>query len=100
LPSEDLTDSPHGGVQASDEADLRSGRAVRSQKQRHHAPGERVVQVVDEAGLGASTQRRLAVGGLGECVTQGRRALVLVVPALALFQSDVPGGVSDEARRK
>ena len=47
----ELAEPPDGRVDGSDGADLRPAGAVRGQIERREAPGQRVVQVVDQPGL-------------------------------------------------
>ena len=47
----ELAEPPDGRVDGSDGADLRPAGAVRGQIERREAPGERVVQVVDQPRL-------------------------------------------------
>ena len=59
-PVSELPDAPDGGIDGGDDGDLAHARAVRSEVERREAPGERVVEVVDEPGLGAGAQHRIA----------------------------------------
>ena len=95
MPGPDLPDAPDGGVDAGDEPDLADARAVGGEEQRHQAPGERVVEVVDQSGLRARAQRRLAPARVGERLAERRRALVAAGVAL-LLERDVRGGVAHE----
>ena len=85
-PVPDLADAPHGGVEASDQPDLSGARAVRGEEQRDDAPGQRIVEVVDEPGLRAGAQRRLPLGGVGEGLAHPRRGRIRVGVVLALLQ--------------
>ena len=51
VPRPDLPEPPDGRVHARNEPDLADAGAVRGEKQRDQAPRERVVEVVDQAGL-------------------------------------------------
>lgn len=55
-PHGDLPDAPQDGVDAFDEADGGEAEAVVGEQQGEDAPGEAVVEVVDESGLAGAAQ--------------------------------------------
>src|SRR3989442_2079274 len=75
----ELAAAPDGGVDGSDGSDLRRGRAVSGEVERGEAPGERVVQVVDETGLRAGPLQAIA-----ECYPHERSAEGRLHGALAV----------------
>ena len=71
---------------------------MRGQVERREAPGERVVEVVDQPGLAAGAQDRVAQARLREALaeTRVRRRSVAV---RALLERDVRAGVAHGERR-
>jgi len=61
-----LAGAPDDRVGGGDDGDLAHAGAVRCQVERREAPGERVVEVVDQPGLAASAQDRVAQTRLRE----------------------------------
>src|SRR3712207_6141360 len=62
----DLSDAPDSGVEPSDEPYVARGCAVCDKEERHDAPGESVVEVVDQSRLRARSQRWVAKARLRE----------------------------------
>jgi hypothetical protein len=58
-----LAQAPDGRIQRSQQADLADRQAAADEQQRQQAPGEPVVEVVDQAGLAAGRQRWLPQAG-------------------------------------
>jgi hypothetical protein len=56
LPGQDLPGPPNRGVEPGDEPDLGSRGVVCGEEERDEAPGEGVVEVVDEPGLRAGSK--------------------------------------------
>jgi hypothetical protein len=67
---------------------------VGGEEQRDETPGQAVVEVVDQPGLRARAQRRLAIGRACERVGQPRRGAV-GLGLLGLLERNVPSGVAD-----
>ena len=86
---------PDRGVDGGDEPDLCDACAVCGEEQRYEPPGQRVVEVVDQPGLGAGAQRRHPVAGARERVAQLGR-LAVRGGVVALLERDVCGGVAHE----
>ena len=85
------------GIEAGDQADLRRAGAVGGEEERDQPPGERVVEVVDQAGLRAGAKRRHAVGGVARTPARNAGARPHRVGVVArLLERDVGGGVADE----
>jgi hypothetical protein len=72
---------------------------VRGEEQRDQAPGERVVEVVDQAGLGAGAQRGGPPGRLREGLPHRRRHGIVAGLVARLLERDVRGGVAHEDDR-
>ncbi|MFK4101488.1 hypothetical protein ACI2L1_15665 [Streptomyces sp. NPDC019531] len=93
----DLAEAPEDGVQALDQSDRGEPEPVVGEEEREDAPGEAVVEVVDEAGLAGAAQRAVVPGGVGE---GGLQAAVLaggqVLGVLGEFEGDVCDGVADD----
>ena len=87
------------GIEPGDQADAGDAGAVRGEEEGHKSPGEGVVEVVYEAGLGARPQGRLAERGFREDLSQPWRHLAAVV-ATALLEAHVAPGVADEEHRE
>ena len=96
-PVSELAGAPDGRVDGRDDADLGHARAVRGEVERRESPGERVVQVVDEAGLRAGAQHRVAEGRASEGGAKAARDSRLVHGALLAL--DVGARVADEEDR-
>ena len=62
-----------------EQADLPHRQPRRREEERKEAPGEAVVEVVDQAGLARRGQRGLAEAGLGEHVAVAQLAVQVVV---------------------
>lgn len=92
----DLADAPQDRVDAFDEADGGEAQAVVGEQQGEDAPGEAVVEVVDEPGLAGAAQGAVAPGGADE---GGGQAGLLVsgwgLGVLGEFEGHVGGGVPD-----
>ena len=52
---DELAEAPHGGVERGEDADAADGQAGGGEEDREQAPGEAVVEVVDQAGLAGTT---------------------------------------------
>ena len=92
---------PDGRVDAGDEPDLPGRGPIRGEEKRHEAPGERVVEVIDESSLRAGGEAR--VGG----TTRRRRLWRDLVPPhtvswalAALLEANVRGSVAYEGDRE
>jgi hypothetical protein len=110
-----LAQAPDGRIQRSQQADLADRQAAADEQQRQQAPGEPVVEVVDQAGLAAGGQGRLAEAGAdhdlagGQPLPAGRLWLLvwawvgvgcpLGVSQLG-FQLGMPLGLVDQQRRQ
>ena len=94
-------DAPYARVERGDEADVADAGAVGGEEQRHEAPGEAVVEVVDQAGLRAGAQRRAR--GRWPARTPRAAAVACVVGAgvvAGLLERDVGGRVAHEQDRE
>ncbi len=99
-PVRDLRDAPDGRVERGDQADLADAGAVGGEEERNEAPGEGVVEVVDQAGLRARAQRGLAVAGVARTRCAAWVAVSSALGVLArLLERDVGGGVAHEEHR-
>jgi hypothetical protein len=96
VPGPDLAGAPDGRVEGGDEADRSDAGAVGGEEQWDEPPGERVVEVVDQAGLRARSQRGRAPGRVGERPAQRRGRLIRGPVVARLLQGDVRGGVADK----
>ncbi len=67
----ELAEAPDRGVDGREHADTCDGESRGGEVQREDAPGEAVVEVVDEAGLAARRQRWLSKTGQCEDLTGG-----------------------------
>src|SRR5690606_22670477 len=93
----DLADAPQDGVEALDEADGGQAEAVVGEEKGEDAPGESVVEVVDEAGLAGAAQGAVAPGGAGEGGGEaGRLVGGRGLGVLGEFEGDVGCGVADD----
>ena len=81
-PVSELAESPDGGVERGEDADLADGQAGGGEQDREQAPGQAVVEVVDHAGLAGRGQRRLAKAGLDEDLPVGELGVEVVVAAV------------------
>ena len=51
VPGPDLADTPDGRIEAGDQPDLADARSLGGEEERRDTPRQRVIQVVDQAGL-------------------------------------------------
>ena len=79
---DELAEPPHGGVERGEHADLADGQAGGGEQEREQAPGQAVVEVVDQPGLAGRGQGRLAEAGQGEHLPVGERGVQVVVAAV------------------
>src|SRR4051812_41782769 len=89
-----LTRAPDDGVRGGDDRDLTHAGAVRGEVERCEAPGERVVQVVDETRLAACAQDRVAYARVREGAAKSR-VRRYVVAVFLLLERDLRSGVAD-----
>src|SRR5207248_6521175 len=97
---DDLADAPDGGIERGDEADLADTRSASGEVQRYEAPGEGVIEVVDQARLRARAQRRLAPTRQRERLTQRGWPLVVARRRASLLLREMGSGVADEQKRQ
>ena len=98
---DELAEAPHGGVDGGEHADAADGEAGVGEEDREQAPGEAVVEVVDEPGLRARRQRLLAERGEGEDLAGGELVVEGVVggDVGGGLVAGVAAGLADEQRR-
>src|SRR5581483_1105342 len=85
---EQLAEDPDDRVDGRDQGDLPDAGAVRCEVERRQPPGESVVQVVDQPGLAARPETRVADTRPPEGCPQVERP-ASVITMLALLVSDV-----------
>ena len=79
---DELPEAPHGGVERGEHADPGDRQAGGGEQDREQAPGQPVVEVVDQAGLAGRGQRRFAEAGVGEDLPVGELGVQVVVAAV------------------
>ena len=97
---EQLPEAPHQGYAAATMAISPHRGAVGGEVERREAPRERVVEVVDQAGLVAGAQHRMLDGRAPEGGGETRRRSASRSAVCALLEGDVRGRVADEEDRQ
>ena len=92
-PVSELAGAPDDRVGGGDDRDLAHARAVGGEVERREPPGERVVEVVDEPGLAAGAQDRVAQARVRERAAEARVCGLSVAVGL-LLERDVRAGVA------
>ena len=95
-PVSELAGAPDGRVDGGDDRDLAHAGAVRGEVERREAPGERVVEVVDEPGLRAGAQHRVARDVACDERAAAARMRRPSCAVVALLERDVRAGVAHE----
>ena len=96
VPGPDLAHRPDAGIEPGDQSDLSGAGAAGGEEERDQAPGQGVVQVVDQPRLGAGAKGGLAVGGVRKGPTERRRLGVRIGVIAGLLERHVVGRVADE----